>query len=150
MAKNPQLGDLPDDIGSDHNQLIDVPGMKPVSTEPVPSQAKKRIPVSVPGWVRWLANILIPNLLPSLQFVVKTTIVGVNSRQVSNGKSSRRYLIIQNNSPGNIFINFDQEADPLRSIIVVPGGYYEPFRVPQNAIYISAALASSTVVIIEG
>ena len=150
MKNGPQqLGDLPDDIGTDHNQLIDV-ARGDVSTRPTPGETKPRPKIQVPVWVKWLADRLIPNLLPSLQLSVKTVVIGVVTQQVSQGNPSRRYLLIQNNSLGNIFINFDQDAAAGRSVIVVPGGYYEPYRVPKNSIHVSAALASSTVVIVEG
>jgi len=141
------LGDLPDDIGSDHNQLIDAPE-NVVSTTPAGKRKKRS--VSVPVWVRWLAEALIPNLSPALNFTARPFSTKAESFELLTGKSNRRYFVIQNNSAGNIYINFDQDASSVQGIKIVPGGSYEPLRVPKNSVYVIGDTAGLIGFLIEG
>ena len=141
------LGDLPDDIGTDHNQLIDVP--PGVVTTALPGQRKKR-PVQVPAWSRWLAGILVPNLFPALRFTGRPFSTQSDSFELSSGKSTRRYLLIQNNSIGTLYLNFDNDASASNGVKIPPGGYYEPLRVPQNSLYIIGDSAGLVGFLVEG
>jgi len=136
-----QLGDLPQDIGSDHQQLF-----SPQTGE----AGQERGGSGVPGWARWLAGVLVPNLFPALKFSVRPFIAGVESVELVGGKKTRRYLLIQNNSTADLYVNFGQDAVPISSIKIAAGGYYEPYRVPVNAIYVQASAANASCVLVEG
>jgi len=147
MSDDFNLGDLPDDIGSDHNQLIDAPA-NVVSTTPA-GKRKKRT-VSVPIWVRWLAEALIPNLSPALNFIARPFSTEADSFELAIAKKNRRYFLIQNNSAANIYINFDQDASKNQGIKIVPGGAYEPLRVPKNSVYVIGDTAGLLGFLVEG
>ena len=146
-----QLGDLPDDIGTDHNQLIDVPGGVPVGVDPVRSQAPGQKRIMVPGWMQAALNALVPHLFGSVRFTARPFVVGTDSIELSGGKPSRRYLLIQNLSPvGSLFLNFDNEASATNGVILIANAAYEPFRVPKNSINVAGSVAGINGFIIEG
>lgn len=71
--------------------------------------------------------------------------------QMLRQREFRNYLLIQNtDSSGNLYVSFGQAATALSSIIIGPGGYYEPRVVPQNEIYILGNEAAVTGVVIIG
>lgn len=143
------FGDLPDDIGTDHNQLVDVVD-KRVSIDPVPGQRPAQKRVVVPGWAKWLLNIITPHLFGSLNYTSRTLVIGTDSEQLSPGHERRRYLFIQNLSIGSLYINFDNQAGVNQGILLTAGAAYEPFRVPRNAIYIAGSAADLPLIFIEG
>lgn len=51
----------------------------------------------------------------------------------------RAYLYIQNNSTAPMYVAYDTNANPLTSIVIGAGGYYEPRVAPTNAIYLASA-----------
>jgi hypothetical protein len=61
----------------------------------------------------------------------KTTMYGVVfdtanvARKVVNGNQRRAYLLIQNQGPGNVWVNFGQDAGVLTSIYLVTTQIYE-------------------------
>lgn len=140
------LGDLPDDIGTDHNQLIDVPAHLQVDLEP--PRRKRRIPV--PAWVVWLARALIPQMLPALNFIGRKFTIGTQSDELLGSNSGRRSLLIQNNSGASMYVNFDNDAAPGSGVKIPPGGNYEPLRVPMNSIHLAGDTAGLTGFLVEG
>lgn len=69
----------------------------------------------------------------------------------------RTYLVIQNKGPGNLFVAFDQAADPLTSVTLVPSQAWEiiggaaggPF-VPSSAVWVLTDTLGTTGVFVEG
>ncbi len=57
----------------------------------------------------------------------------------------RTYFLIQNTAgAGIIYIGFGQSPTPGSALQIAPGGYYEPYQVPQNDIYIFGNVAAVT------
>lgn len=150
MSDQDSLGDLPNDIGTDHNQLLDVPGAMPAGTTPAPGQARQKQVAAVPGAIRWAVNAIIPFLLPSLRFTGRPFNVGTESIELSGQKTVRRYLFIQNSSAGIMYINFDNEAGVNTGIKLTAGASYEPFRVPKNSINVIGDAAGLVGFLVEG
>lgn len=83
--------------------------------------------------------------------------VGVAGSRVLPGNPSRTYLLIQNISAANIFVNFGQNASATNGIRIIAGGNYEQiggaqgggFVSPQD-VYITGAAASLSVIVAEG
>lgn len=65
--------------------------------------------------------------------------VGMQSVTLLPGNPRRGYLYIQNNSTAPMYVAYDTDATPLTSIVIGPGGYYEPRVVPTNAIHLASA-----------
>lgn len=68
--------------------------------------------------------------------------------------SSRLYLIIQNlDAAANMFVGFGFRPDGVNGIglKIIPGGFYEPYQVPQNDIFIAASgNCTATVIFANG
>lgn len=146
-SRRGRLGDLPHDIGTDHRQMFGDPSEPGQALNAPAEQTRSGVTA---GLARWLVGALIPYLFPSLKFSVRPFSAGLESDEVSGSKASRRYLLIQNNSVSDMYINFGSDAGPTSSLIVKAGGYYEPYRVPADSIYISAASGASQGILIEG
>lgn len=80
-----------------------------------------------------------------------------NSIQALPANPRRAYLVIQNKGPGNLYVNFNQWADALNSVTLVPsqqweliGGQAGGSFVPSDAIYVLTDLAGTTGVVVEG
>lgn len=145
------LGDLPADLGTDHGQrveTIDQDGRYREKAAPPPERGRQSN--QPPGWVRWLAGALVPNLLPALRFSVRPFLAELRSIELSGNKPARRYLLVQNNSPSEMYLNIGSDAGPGTSLVIAAGGYYEPFRVPAGSIHIAAASGASAGILIEG
>ena len=64
--------------------------------------------------------------------------------------AERVYLLIQNaDTVANMFLGFSYNPDGAAGLglKIIPGGYYEPFTVPQNDVYIAGSGAGNAVVI---
>ena len=78
-------------------------------------------------------------------------IVGTDAKQALMTNANRGYMYIQNISSDDIWVAFDQTPNQQTSLIIGPGGYYEPRVVPTNSVWVvSASLAEAQVSIIEG
>jgi len=76
--------------------------------------------------------------------------VGESASTVLNSNGRRNYLLIQNIGASNVFINFGHKAT-LGSLILVPGGNYEPFITPVNSVSLVSGIGlNNNCVIIEG
>ncbi len=53
----------------------------------------------------------------------------------------RAYLLIQNQSLANMWIGFDKVPSVNDGIMLVPGGAYEPLKVPQGEIWVIGSAA---------
>lgn len=64
---------------------------------------------------------------------------------------NRRYLLIQNVDSGSddLRVGFDADADG-NSLLLEPGGWYEPIMVPTSAIHLEGDGGTATFVIIHG
>ena len=52
-------------------------------------------------------------------------------------QEERGYFFIQNNSlAASLYVGFGQQPTPSTGVVVPAGGYYEPFQVPQNEIWV--------------
>lgn len=60
-----------------------------------------------------------------------------------------KYLLIQNNGAGNLFLAVGRDAT-VQDLIITPGGNYEPLRPPKGNIYLLAAVAATPAVIVYG
>lgn len=82
---------------------------------------------------------------------------GLTSVRVLPANPMRTYLIIQNTSASNMFVNFGQNATLIAGLRIIPGGNYEQlggapagsFITPDD-IYILGAAAGLSGVIAEG
>lgn len=63
---------------------------------------------------------------------------------------ARKYLIIQNKSPGNVLLKFNAVHVANEGLQIVEGGNYEPKATPINAIALKTLAGSNTVTICEG
>ncbi len=60
-------------------------------------------------------------------------------------EEDRSYFLIQNTSAsGVLYVSFGNGANPASSIQIAAGGYYEPYQVPQNDVYISSSVNGVT------
>jgi hypothetical protein len=48
----------------------------------------------------------------------------------------RSYFLVQNNSAASILIGFGYAPTPTTGLVLPSGGVYEPFKVPQNDVFI--------------
>lgn len=118
-----EFGDLPNDIRTDHNKVV------PWRPEDPPRQRAGR----------------------GVQFRTMFKAVQTASKEFLPANPNREYLLIQNNSAtATVYVNFDNAADSLVSIPIAPNGFYEPLRVPINSIHMSATVANTGVVLVEG
>lgn len=65
-----------------------------------------------------------------------------NVTQLVLPAASRTYLLIQNlDAAANLFIGFGFRPDGVAGIglKIIPGGFYEPFQVPQNDVFIAGS-----------
>ena len=82
---------------------------------------------------------------------------GITSVRILPANPMRTYLIVQNTSASNMFINFGQNATLIAGLRIVPGGNYEQlggapagsFITPDD-IYILGAAAGLSGVVAEG
>jgi hypothetical protein len=82
---------------------------------------------------------------------------GLTALRILPANPMRTYLLIQNTSASNMFVNFGQNATPIAGIRIIPGGNYEQlggapagaFIAPDD-VYILGAAASLSGVIAEG
>jgi len=139
------LGDLPGDLGTDHGQRL----LNPGDQQGVGPGPGKQAGGAVPGWAKWLAGVLIPNMFGPVVFSTRPFVVGIDSIELSSGKK-RTYLLIQNNSVSDMWVSFGVDSAPGQALKIAAGGYYEPIRVPSNSIFLSAASGASAGILIEG
>lgn len=60
-------------------------------------------------------------------------------------QQKRRYLIIQNTSAtGILYLGFGYSPTSTTGLIIQAGGYYEPFQIPDNDIFMLGSIASVT------
>lgn len=90
------------------------------------------------------------NFLNNVVFVNMGFSVGVVSQEVLPANGGRVYLLIQNNSAGNIELSFGNKANGFDSIVIASGGNYEPWVIPFSSVNILAAAVDSRVVVVEG
>lgn len=83
--------------------------------------------------------------------------IGLTAERILPSNPLRTYLIVQNKSASNIFINFGQNPTAFASIIIFPSGNYELIGgatggafSPQDDIYILGAAAGLNGVAGEG
>lgn len=83
--------------------------------------------------------------------------IGTTALRILPANPLRTYLIVQNKSAANIFINFGQNPTAFSSIIIFPSGNYELIGgatggafSPQDDVYILGAAASLDGVAGEG
>lgn len=74
--------------------------------------------------------------------------VTTTSAMVVDKDPFREYLLIQNNGASNVLVKMDSAHSASEGIVIVPGGNYEPFVAPTNAIYLKAASGSNAVEIL--
>lgn len=75
--------------------------------------------------------------------------IGTSSGQALGHNPRRRYLLVQNQGAGAIWVTFVSPATD-DGFKIDAGGYWEPWVVPPNALYIIAAVDPTHVCIIEG
>lgn len=87
----------------------------------------------------------------SMPQVMNPFVVDTRGTMALPANPARGYLMIQNNSNADLYVNYDTDARALQSYIIGPGGYFEPRVVPTNSIYIaSATLTNAACIVIEG
>lgn len=75
--------------------------------------------------------------------------VGATDVVLSDDSVQRRYLLIQNNGPGNLFLNFGEEASASNGLKIESGKAYEPAIIPEDTIHGYADQANTSVVVVE-
>jgi hypothetical protein len=60
----------------------------------------------------------------------------------------RNYILIQNTGAANLYVGFGLNPTQNNGLVIVPGGNYEPLKVPQNDIYIASASGTVSGVIV--
>lgn len=64
---------------------------------------------------------------------------------------NRRYLLIQNHDTTNkIYVNLDNPHVGTEGIEIAAGGYWEPIRVPNNALWFKSSSGSANYTIFYG
>lgn len=83
--------------------------------------------------------------------VVESTVTATTtSTKVLNYNASRSYLMIQNQGLTNVTVKFRSVQSGSEGVLIVPGGNYEPYRVPIEAMWIISASSTDAVEIVEG
>lgn len=72
------------------------------------------------------------------------------STKILDARTTRNYLLFQNNGATNIYLKFDAIHSGTEGIVVIAGGVWEPIEVPRNSIWIKAASATPSYTILEG
>lgn len=134
------LGDLPPDLGTEHGVQLRA-GVPPVTSR----QAR-----SVPG-----GRLLPPGAPRSLGLTVRfipwhfATIAG--SKQFLSANDNRRYLLAQNNTGADLWMNFDSAAAVGTGILLTSGWSAEwTLVIPSNALHFYAAAAGGAFTVLEG
>ena len=103
-----------------------------MSQTPLPTQKQK---------ARISASIFTP-------FIVETDVI---SSSVATDKPDRNYLMLQNNSDTDIFVDFGNEASVENSYLSAAGGFWElNFVVPVNSITCISTIKGKKLTVIEG
>lgn len=89
---------------------------------------------------------------PRSDFANAAATVGTVNAVIGAAKATRKYLLIQNNSPsGTIYVRFGAAATIGTGIKIGPGGYWEwNAAVPTNDVHAIGDAAGIPVVIVEG
>ncbi len=130
--RNNRMGDLPRDRESQDREIVG-----PESGSIALRKMQKEIARKPPPF-------------NNMVFINSGRTIGVTSKQVLQDNPGRQYILVQNNSGGNIFIGFGTKADTINGVKIVPGGNYEPYLAPRSSIHVIASGANSNVVVVEG
>lgn len=78
--------------------------------------------------------------------------LSTTSTKILDAKTSRNYLLIQNNDASiSVYLKFAAAHGVGEKFIVIPpGGNYEPLTVPTDAIYMKSASGVPVVTVIYG
>lgn len=123
-----RLGDLPADLGTRHGAHLD--------PQAALAAAVVRAFQVMPG-----QSLATSSLAPlTLRFKPFSFIAEAGSSQYLTVNERRRYLLLQNNTGADVWLNLDSAAAVGRGIKIVTGGSAEWYRViPSNAIMIFSA-----------
>jgi hypothetical protein len=83
-------------------------------------------------------------------FVQSTITVTTTGAQVLPALNGRKYLIVINKGTDTIYFKLDSAPGAGQGVPILPGGNYEPFAVPSNAIFLKANSGTQSVEIIQG
>ena len=84
---------------------------------------------------------------PNIGLVAST----VASMGAAGKNANRVYLLVQNNSNGNIYITFnDQIPTSGNGVTIRPDEAWEPRKVPNGAVNVLAEIDNSAAVIVQG
>lgn len=81
-------------------------------------------------------------------FVQTTESITTSAAEILAENPDRKYLLLQNNGDGIVYLNFSTTATAGNGIKLDPGDAYEPDHVPSNAIS-AIGSAAATVIAIE-
>jgi hypothetical protein len=65
-------------------------------------------------------------------------------------RASRSYLLVQNKGTDSVIVKFGSVHSASEGILILPGGNYEPAKVPVDSMYLKASSGTQVVAIIEG
>lgn len=90
------------------------------------------------------ADAVLRGLERQARFVPINFAAGIASNLL-HSQQKRRYLFIQNTSAaGILYLGFGYAPTATTGLIIQPGGFYEPFQVPDNDIFVLGSAASVT------
>lgn len=129
----------------------------PVATIPPASRGRQLLdtPVDYKGWRNPWKTTMYPIVFDAANV----------ARKAVNGNARRAYLLIQNQGPGNVWVNFGQDAGVLTSIYLVTTQIYELIGggsadrfgnaqpnsfVPRDFVSVLTDTAGTTVICCEG
>lgn len=141
MRRNPpyRLGGLPADLRTGHGAVI----MPQLPVQAATARARAALQNRT-GTSPDAGTVRGARLLP---WTFKTI---AGSRQFINARDPRYYLLIQNNSAADLWVNFDADAAVGLGIKIVSGGSAEWYYFcPYNALYFWAAAAGGAFVVLE-
>lgn len=72
------------------------------------------------------------------------------STKLLDQDNMRTYLIIQNQGTANIIVKAFSAITGTEGVIIPPGGNYEPYLAPGNAVYAKSATGTNSVTIVQG
>jgi len=84
------------------------------------------------------------SIITQTDVVVSTSVLQLPFR------ASRSYLLVQNKGSDNVLVKFGSAHSASEGILVLPGGNYEPLKVPVDSMYLKSVSGTPTVSIVEG
>ena len=84
------------------------------------------------------------------QAVPLSVVATTTSTQVLPYNNLRSYLLIQNIGSNTIVVKMNSAQTGTEGVQIPPGGNYEPYGAPVNAVYIETLTGSSAVTIVQG